>query len=108
MPHWGFRIEQRDLPEQLLYAIARALEADFHPADAGRLLALGRALGQLSRLTSEDLDFQVKAQESRDALAQRVRSVLAEAGEATGDRGIDPELLATLTEALAAAFHQGR
>ncbi len=107
MPHWGFRIEQRDLPDQLLYAIALALEADFHPADAARLLALGRALGHLSRLTSEDLDFQVKLQDSRDALAQRVRSVLAEAGEEAGERPVDAELLATLTEALAAAFHQG-
>jgi len=34
--------------------------------------------------------------------------VLAEATEEAGDRPVDPELLATLTEALAAAFDQGR
>ena len=33
---------------------------------------------------------------------------LAEATEEAGDRPVDPELLATLTEALAAAFDQGR
>jgi hypothetical protein len=108
MPHWGFRANQRDLPGQLLDAISRALEADFHPVDAGRLLALGRALGQLGRVTSEDPDFQVKAQDSRDALADAVQAVLAEATDEAGDRPVDPELLATLTEALAAAFDQGR
>ena len=108
MPHWGFRANQRDLPSLLLDAIARALDAGFHPADAGRLLALGRALGQLGRVTSEDPDFQVKAQDSRDALAAAVQAVLAEATEEAGDRPVDPELLATLTEALAAAFDQGR
>ena len=108
MPHWGFRRDQRALPGQLLDAIARALEADFHPGDAGRLLALGRALGHLGRVTSEDPDFQAKAQDSRDALAAAVGSVLAEASEEAGDRPVDPELLATLTEALAAAFDQGR
>jgi hypothetical protein len=108
MPHWGFQREQRDLPGLLLDAIARALEGDFHPADAGRLLALGRALGQLGRVTSEDAAFQVKAQESRDALAAAVQAVLAEATEAAGDRPVDPGLLATLTEALAAAFDQAR
>ena len=108
MPHWGFRANQRDLPGQLLDAISRALDADFHPVDAGRLLALGRALGTLGRVTSEDPDFQVKAQDSRDALAAAVQAVLAEATEEAGDRPVDPELLATLTEALAAAFDQGR
>jgi hypothetical protein len=107
MPHWGFSRSRRDLPDQLLYAIARALEADFHPGDAGRLLALGRALGQLGRVTSGDLDFQTKAQDARDALARAVESVLAEATQAAGDRPVDPELLATLTEAVAAAFEQG-
>jgi hypothetical protein len=108
MPHWGFRREQEDLPSQLLYAIERALEERFHPADASRLLALGRALGQLGRVTSEDPDFQVKAQDSRDALAAAVQAVLSEATDEAGDRPVDPELLATLAEALAAAFHQGR
>jgi hypothetical protein len=108
MPHWGFRANQRDLPGLLLDAIARALDADFHPVDAGRLLALGRALGQLGRVTSEDPDFQVKAQDSRDALAAGVQAVLAEATEEAGGRPVDPELLATLTEALSAAFDQGR
>jgi hypothetical protein len=108
MPHWGFRRNQRDLPDQLLYAIAHALEADFHPRDAGRLLALGRALGELGRVSSGDPDFQAKAQDTRDALADRVGSVLAEAGQEAGERPIDAELLATLTEALAAAFDQGR
>jgi hypothetical protein len=108
MPHWGFRANQLDLPGQLLDAISQALDADFHPVDAGRLLALGRALGQLGRVTSEDPDFQVKSQDSRDALAAAVQAVLAEATEEAGDRPVDPELLATLTEALAAAFDQGR
>jgi hypothetical protein len=108
MPHWGFRANQRDLPGQLLDAISRALDAGFHPVDAGRLLALGRALGTLGRVTSEDPDFQVKSQDSRDALAAAVQAVLAEATEEAGDRPVDPELLATLTGALAAAFDQGR
>jgi hypothetical protein len=108
MPHWGFRREQQDLPSQLLYAIERALEERFHPADAGRLLALGRALGQLGRVTSEDPDFQAKAQASRDTLAGLVGSVLAEAMQEAGDRPVDAELLATLTEAVAAAFDQDR
>jgi hypothetical protein len=108
MPHWGFRGDQRDLPGLLLDAIARALDTDFHPVDAGRLLALGRALGQLGRVTSEDPGFQVKAQDSRDALAAAVQAVLAEATDEAGDRPLDPDLLATLTEALAAAFDQGR
>ena len=108
MPHWGFRGDQRGLPGQLLEAIAKALEAEFHPADAGRLLALGRALGQLGRVTSEDAGFQARAQESRDALAAAVQAVLAEATEEAGDRPFYSQLLATLTEALAAAFDQGR
>jgi hypothetical protein len=108
MPHWGFRREQEDLPSQLLYAIERALEERFHPADASRLLALGRALGQLGRVTSEDPDFQAKAQSSRDTLAGLVGSVLAEAIQEAGDRPVDAELLATLTEAVAAAFDQDR
>jgi hypothetical protein len=33
--------------------------------------------------------------------------VLSEATDEAGDRRVDPELLATLAEALAAAFHQG-
>ena len=101
MPHWGFRMNRRDLPDQLLYAIAHALEADFHPPDAGRLLALGRA-------TAGDADFQAKAQDTRDALADRVGSVLAEASEEAGERPVDAELLAILTAALAAGFDQGR
>lgn len=108
MPHWGFRHGQRGLPSLLLTAISRALDAPFHPADAGRLLALGRALGHLGRVTADDPDFQVEAQGSRDALAAAVQSVLAEATDEAGDRPVDPELLATLTEALAAAFDQGR
>ena len=108
MPHWGFRRSQRDLPDQLLYAIAGALDGDFHPRDAGRLRALGRALGQLGRVTSGDPDFQAKAQDSRDTLASRVESVLAEASREAGEGPVDADLLATLTEALAAAFDQGR
>ena len=105
MPHWGFRRSQRDLPDQLLYAIAGALDADFHPRGAGRLLALGRALG---RLGPGDPDFQAKAQDTRDALASRVESVLAEASREAGEGPVDADLLATPTEALAAAFDQGR
>lgn len=111
MPHWGFRRQQRaqrELPDQLLYAIAHALEGTFHPDDAGRLLALGRALGLLGRVTSEDVDFQTRAQDSRDALADRVAAVLAEATQEAGDGPVDPGLLLTLTEALAAGFDQSR
>ena len=111
MPHWGFRRQQRarrGLADQLLHAIAKALEADFHPRDASRLLALGRALGLLGRITSEDVEFQARAQDSRDALADRVASVLAEATGEAGDHPLDPELLLTLTEALAAGFDQPR
>jgi hypothetical protein len=50
----------------------------------------------------------VKAQDSRDALAAAVQAVLSEATDEAGDRPVDPELLAALADALAAAFHQGR
>jgi hypothetical protein len=89
----------------LLVAVARPELLEQRPGWAGGLLALGRALGQLGRITSEGPDFQVKAQDSRDALAAAVQAVLA---EEAGDRPVDPKLLATLTEALAAAFDQGR
>ena len=65
------------------------------------------ALGRLGRVAASDPDFQAKAQDSRDALAGHVRSVLEEATEEAGDRPVDPQLLATLAEALAAAFDQG-
>jgi hypothetical protein len=45
MPHWGLQL---DLPDRLHTAIAKALDADFHPDDADQLLALGRALGRCS------------------------------------------------------------
>jgi hypothetical protein len=101
MPHWGL---QRALPDRLLYAVARALDASFHPGDADRLLLLGRALGQLARLGFDDPEFLTRVQDSRDALANRVGDVLREAAAEAGDDPVDPELLLTLTEAVAAAF----
>jgi hypothetical protein len=102
MPHWGL---QMDVPDRLRAAIARALDGDFHPGDADQLLALGRALGLLARLGFDDPDFLGRVQSSRDALALRVGDVLREAAsEARDDEAVDPEVLLTLTEALAAAF----
>jgi hypothetical protein len=100
MPHWGLRI---DLPNRLLFAIAGALDDDFHAGDAGRLLALGRALGLLGRLAFDEPDFLLQVQASRETLANRVGDVLAEALREAGDDPADPELLLALTEALAAA-----
>ena len=45
MPHWGLQL---DLPDRPHTAIAKALDADFHPDDADQLLAPGRALGRCS------------------------------------------------------------
>jgi hypothetical protein len=106
MPHWGLT---RDLPDRLLYSAAGALDAPFHPGDADRLLALGRSLGLLARLGFDDPDFLTRVQSSRDALANRVGDVLREAASEAGDDPVDPDLLLTLTKALAAAFdpHQG-
>ena len=107
MPHWGL---QMDLPDRLHTAIARALDADFHPGDADQLLALGRALGLLARLGFDEPDFLTRVQSSRDTLALRVGDVLREAAsEARDDDAVDPEVLLTLTQALAAAFdpHHG-
>jgi hypothetical protein len=106
MPHWGLT---RDLPDRLLYSAAGALDATFHPGDADRLLALGRSLGLLARLGFDDPDFLTRVQGSRDALANRVGDVLREAASEAGDDPVDPDLLLTLTKALAAAFdpHQG-
>ena len=100
MPHWGLKI---DVPDRLLYAIAGALDDDFHAGDADRLRALGRALGLLSRLAYDDPDFLGRVQASREALTNRVGDVLAEALREAGDDPADPELLLALTEALAAA-----
>ena len=104
MPHWGLKM---DLPDQLLAAISAALEKDFHPGDADRLLALGRALGLLGRIGFDEPHFLTAVQASRDTLASRVESLLGEARREAGDDPVDPELLLALTEALAAAFDPG-
>jgi hypothetical protein len=68
-------------------------------------VALGRSLGLLARPGFDDPDFLARVQSSRDALANHVGDVLSEAG----DDPVDPDLLLTLTKALAAAVdpHQG-
>jgi hypothetical protein len=104
MPHWGLKM---DLPDQLLSAISAALEKDFHPGDADRLLALGRALGLLGRIGFDEPDFLAAVQAGRDTLASRVESVLGEARREAGDDPVDPKLLLALTEALAATFDPG-
>jgi hypothetical protein len=104
MPHWGLKM---GLPDQLLVAISAALEDDFHPGDADRLLALGRALGLLGRLGFDEPEFLGAVQASRDVLASRVEAVLAEARQEAGDDPVDPRLLLALTEALAATFDPG-
>jgi hypothetical protein len=104
MPHWGLKM---DLPDQLLVAISAALEDDFHPADADRLVALGRALGLLGRLGFDEPEFLGAVQASRDVLASRVEAALAEARQEAGDDPVDPKLLLALTEALAATFDPG-
>jgi hypothetical protein len=96
-----------NLPDQLLVAISAALEDSFHPGDADKLLALGRALGLLGRLGFDEPDFLGAVQASRDVLASRVEAVLAEARQEAGEDPVDPQLLLTLTEALAATFDPG-
>ena len=100
MPHWGLKM---DVPNRLLFAVAGALDDDFHAGDAGRLLAIGRALGLLGRLAFDEPDFLLRVQASQEALTNRVGDVLAEALREAGDDPADPELLLTLAEALAAA-----
>jgi hypothetical protein len=79
-----------NLPDQLLVAISAALEDSFHPGDADKLLALGRALGLLGRLGFDEPDFLGAVQVSRDVLASRVEAVLAEARQEAGDDPVDP------------------
>jgi hypothetical protein len=61
----------------------------------------------LGRLGFDEPDFLGAVQASRDLLASRVEAVLAEARQDAGDDPVDPQLLLTLTEALAAAFDPG-
>jgi class 3 adenylate cyclase len=81
-------------------------------AGPGEIL-LGRGTWNLvrdaARLGFDDPDFLTRVQGSRDALANRVGDVLREAASEAGDDPVDPDLLLTLTKALAAAFdpHQG-
>ena len=85
MPHWGLKM---NLPEQLLAAISAALEDDFHPGDTtGCWPSAGPS--------------------ACSVLASRVEAVLAEARQEAGDDPVDPKLLLTLTEALAATFDPG-
>ena len=102
MPHWdldGMVLERL----QLELARAVAPERDFHPQDAGRLVAIGRAIGNLARLTWDDPEFQVRLNETRMQFTDRVTGVLMEAYGESGDGPVDPELVAALTEALALA-----
>jgi hypothetical protein len=89
--------------DQLLVAISAALEDDFHPGDADRLVALGL----LGRLGFDEPEFLGAVQASRDVLASRVEAALAEARQEAGDDPVDPKLLLALTEALAATFDPG-
>ena len=107
MPHWN--LDGR-LLNRLQLELARALapERDYHPQDADRLVAIGRAIGNLTRLAWDDPDFQVRLNETRMQLANQVGGVLAEAYEEAGDEQVDPGLIFTLTEALAAASGDAR
>jgi hypothetical protein len=106
MPHWGL---QMDGPNKLLNAVATALRGAFHAGDADRLLAIGRTLGLLRRLAFDEPEFLLRLQESQHALENAVGQVLADAQSDAGDELVDPEVLLTLTKALAAAFdlHDG-
>jgi tetratricopeptide (TPR) repeat protein len=102
MPHWdldGMVLDRL----QLELARAVAPEQEFHPQDAGRLVAIGRAIGNLARLAWDDPDFQVRLNETRLQFTNQVTGVLMEANEEAGQEPVDPELVAALTEALALA-----
>ena len=88
---------------QLELANAVAPQRDFHPQDTDRLVAIGRAIGNLARLAWDDPDFQVRLNDTRMQLANQIGGVLTEAYEEAGEEQVDPELVVTLTEALAAA-----
>ena len=100
MPHWGL---QMDGPNKLLNAVATTLRGAFHAGDADRLLALGRTLGLLRRLAFDEPEFLLRLQDSQHALENAVGQVLADAQSDAGDEQVDPEVLLTLTQALAAA-----
>ena len=99
MPHWdldGMVLDRL----QLELARAVAPEQEFHPQDAGRLVAIGRAIGNLARLAWDDPDFQVRLNETRLQFTNQVTGVLMEANEEAGrpragrrpDRGAGPRL----------------
>ena len=104
MPHWGL---QMDGPNKLLNAVATALRGEFHAGDADRLLALGRTLGLLRRLAFDEPEFLLRLQDSQHALENAVGQVLVDAQSDAGDDQVEPEVLLTVTEALAAAFDPG-
>jgi hypothetical protein len=100
MPHWDL---DGGMLDRLQLELARAVdpERDFHPQDARRLVAIGRAIGNLARLAWDDPEYQVRLNETRMQFTSQVTAVLLEArGEAGEERLVDPELLAALTEAL--------
>ena len=70
---------------------------------AVRLVAIGRAIGNLSRLAWDDPEFQVRLNETRMQFTNQVTGVLMEAYGEAGQDLVDPELVAALTEALASA-----
>ena len=70
--------------------------------------ALGRAIGNLARLTWDDPEFQVRLNETRMQFTNQVTGVLMEAYGESGDGPVDPELVAALTEALALAAADSR
>ena len=103
MPHWDMDAGMLDRI-QLELDRAVAPEQEFHPQDARRLVAIGRAIGNLARLAWDDPEFQVRLNETRMRFTSQVTGVLLESrGEAGQERPVDPELLATLTEALVLA-----
>jgi hypothetical protein len=102
MPHWdldGMVLNRLQL--ELDRAVAP--ERDFHPQDAGRLVAIGRAIGNLSRLAWDDPEFQMRLNETRMQFTNQVTGVFMEARGEAGEELVDPELIAALTEALALA-----
>ena len=88
---------------QLELARAVALEQDFHPQDADRLVAIGRGIGNLARLAWDDPEFQGRLNETRVQFANQISGVLREAYGEAGEELVDTELVVALTEALAAA-----
>jgi hypothetical protein len=107
MPHWNLG---RNVLDSMAYELAKAVapERSYRPQDAQRLVAIGRAIANLARLTWDEPEFQTGLNDTRLQLANQVTAVFAEADRESGAEPVDPELLAALTDALALAFGDPR